>query len=70
MPVLLIVGVEDFVIPFAMHQEWKRKQKQPENVNMVELEDGHLLQSDASWEVIVSSIVKHFEWVWDQLIWN
>eukprot|EP00210_Caulerpa_lentillifera_P002689 g2569.t1 len=59
MPVLLLVGVKDFVIPLAIHQEWKKLQKDPEKVTLVELDEGHMIQSEHEWEAIVSAVVKY-----------
>eukprot|EP00210_Caulerpa_lentillifera_P002668 g2548.t1 len=58
-PVLSIAGVHDVIIPHANHHEWKKRQINPEKVTSIEFNEGHGPFSEASWETIVSSIVKY-----------
>eukprot|EP00210_Caulerpa_lentillifera_P002212 g2126.t1 len=58
-PVLSLVGVQDFVIPLSYHQEWKKRQRDPEKVTIIEFDDGHFVQAEKAWETIVSVIVKY-----------
>lgn len=57
--VLSLVASRDTVIPLSMHQEWKSKQKHPENVKLVEFDDVHGIRLDSSFEFIASSIADY-----------
>eukprot|EP00210_Caulerpa_lentillifera_P002667 g2547.t1 len=59
--VLVFSSLHDTLIPAATHQEWKKRQKNPEKINIVELNDGHDIRSEASWDIMISAIVEHFD---------
>jgi len=58
-PVLSLVASKDSFIPLAFEYEWKQRQKNPDQVKLVEFDDDHLFFSDAAWQVITSAIVDY-----------
>eukprot|EP00210_Caulerpa_lentillifera_P002688 g2568.t1 len=59
--VLLFSSIHDTLIPAVTHQEWKKLQKDPEKVNIVELDEGHELRSEPSYEIVISTILTYFK---------